>query len=82
MWCRVELPDVEDIALVLQDSGFVVVDIEVVRGAEDGHDAGEAGSSGLAVHAITSILSFVGSDDREEVVLFEEVTGSRVGEEV
>ena len=53
MWCRVELPDVEDIALVLQDSGLVVVDIEIVGCGEEGHYGREASCPCLTVHAVS-----------------------------
>lgn len=54
VWMRsaVELPNVHDIALVLEHGRFVVVDVEVVGGREDGHDRGEACRFRLAIHAI------------------------------
>ena len=55
MWCRVELPDVEEIALVLQDSGFVVVDIEIVGCGEEGHYGREASCPCLTVHAVSRL---------------------------
>ena len=79
---RVELPDVHDVALVFQDGGFVVIDIEVVRGREDGHDGGETGSLRLPIHAVTRILGFMGSDDGEEIVALEELACSLICEEV
>ena len=82
MRCAVELSNVHHIILVLQHCSLVVVDIEVVGCAKDGHDAGEAGSPRLSVHAISGILRFVGSNDGEEIVLLEEVAGGWVGEEV
>lgn len=79
---RTELPDVHDVVLVLQNSGLVVVDVEIVGRAEDGHDAGKAGRARLPIHAIAGVLGFVCTDDREQIVLLEEGAGGRVGEEV
>lgn len=78
----VELSDVHDIVFVLENGGLVVVDIEVVGCREDGHDTGESSCSGLSIHSVTSILGFVSSDDRQEVVFLEEIASSRIGEEV
>ena len=78
----VELPDVHHVVFVLEHGGLVVVDVEVVGRAEDGHHAGEAGRARFAVHAVAGVLGFVGPDDGEEVVLFEECAGGGVGEEV
>ena len=78
----VELSNVHNIVLVLQHSRFVVVDIEVVGSAEDCHHTRESSRPRLPVHAISSILRFVCSDDGEEVVLFEEIACSWIGEEV
>ena len=69
MWSAVELSDVHYIVLVLQNGGFVVVDIEVIGGGKDGHNTWETCRSSLAVHSISGILSFMGSDDGEEIVL-------------
>ena len=82
MRSAVELSDVHNIVLVLEHCGLVVVNIEVIRRAEDGHYARESSGSCLAVHAVSGILSFVCSDDREEIILFEEVASGGVGEEV
>ena len=82
MWCAVELSDVHDIVLVLQDRSLIVVHVEVVRGGEDGHHTRKACRPCLAVHSIASILSFMGPDDGEKVVLFEEVAGGRIRKEV
>ena len=76
MRSAVELPDVHDIILVLQDRGLVVVDIEIVGRTEDGHDAREAGRPCFSVHAVASILCFVRTDDREQVVLLQEAARS------
>jgi len=68
----IELTYVHDVVLVLQDSSFIVVNIKVVWGAEDGHDARETGCSRLAIHSVASILSLVGANDGQQVVLFQE----------
>ena len=77
-----ELPDVHDVVLVLQHRRLVVVDVEVVRGAEDGHDAREGRGPSLPIHPVAGILGLVRSDDGEQVVLLQEGTGGRVREEV
>lgn len=59
----VELSDIHNIVLVFQDSGLVVVDVEIVGRAEDGHDAWEACGAGFSVHAVPGILSFVCTND-------------------
>lgn len=82
MRSAVELSDVHNIVLVLKDRCLVVVDIEIVGCAEDGHDTGEACRPGFAIHAVAGILGLVRADNGEEVVLLEEVAGGRVGEEV
>jgi hypothetical protein len=58
-----ELSNVHNIVLILQNGGFVVVYIQVVRRAENGHNTREAGSPSLSVHAVSGVLRFVGSDD-------------------
>lgn len=74
----IKLSYIHDIRLILQDSRFVLVHVEVVWGGEDRHDGGEAGGFRFAVHAVAGVLCFVGADDGEEVVLFEEVAGGGV----
>lgn len=69
MGSAVELSDIHDIVLVLQDGGFIVVDIEVIGGGKDCHNTWETCSSSFAVHSIPGILSFMGPDDGEEIVL-------------
>ena len=71
----VELPDVHDVALILQHGRLVVINVKVVRSGEDGHDGGEACCFGFAVHAVAGVLGFVRADDGEEVVAFEELAG-------
>ena len=78
----IELSNVHDIILIFEHRSFVVVDIQVVGSAEYCHDTGEARCSGLPIHAIPSILCFMGADDRKKIVLFEECTRSWVREEV
>ena len=78
MWCAVELSDVHHVVLVLQNRGFVVVYVEIVGCAKDGHDTWEACRPSLSVHPIASILSLMGADDRQEVVLLQEGARSRV----
>jgi hypothetical protein len=76
------LSDIHNVVLVFQNSSLVVVDIQVVRGTEDCHNAGESGSPSLSVHAIPGVLCLVRADHRQKVVLLEERTGSRIREEV
>ena len=54
-----KLTNVHDVVLVLENSSLVVVDVQVVGCAENGHDTRESSSPGLAVHAVSSVLSFV-----------------------
>jgi hypothetical protein len=77
-----ELTNVHDVILVLENGGLVVVDIEVIWCGEDGHDTGETRCPRLTVHAVSSILGFVGAYYREKVILLEECACGRVGEEV
>lgn len=49
---RVELPDRDVLVLVLDHRAFVVVDVEVVRRAEDCDDGGEFLCLGLAMHEV------------------------------
>lgn len=65
----VELPNVHDVVFILQNGGFVVVYIQIVRSAENGHDTGKPCSASLAIHAVACILSFMGTNDGEQVVL-------------
>ena len=51
----VELPDVER-ALVLDDSGLVVVDIKVIWRGEYGHETREVRLGRFTVHAIPIML--------------------------
>ena len=80
--CAVELPDVHDVVLVFEDGGLVIVNVEVVRRTEDGHDTGETSGPCFPIHSVSSILCLVRTNDREQVVLFEEGTCGGVREEV
>lgn len=76
------MANVHNVVLVLQDCSLVVVDIQVVGGTEDGHDTGEASGSRLAVHAVTGVLSFMGTNDGQQIVLLQESACCRVRKEV
>ena len=78
----VELSNVHDIIFVFQNSSLVVVQIEVIRCAENCHDARKPGSTSLSVHTVSSILGLVSANDREQVVLLKESTCRRIGKEV
>ncbi len=79
---RTKLPNVHHVVLVLQHGRLVVVDIQVIGRAEDGHDARKPRCSRLAIHPISRVLGFMRTDDGEQVVLLEEGACGRVGEEV
>lgn len=55
VWMRstIELSDIQDITLVLQNSGLVVIDIKVVRSGKESHDGRETGGPSLSVHTVT-----------------------------
>lgn len=55
MRTTVELSNVHDVVFIFEDSGFVVVNIEVVWCREDGHDGRESCSLGLSVHTISTL---------------------------
>lgn len=78
----VELSNVHDVVLILQHSGLIVVNIEVIGGGENRHDTGEASGPGLAIHSVTGILGLVGADNGEKIILLQEGAGGRVREEV
>lgn len=67
-----ELSNVHDIVLILQDSSFVVIYVKIVWCAENGHNTRESSSPGLPVHSITGILSLVRTNNRKQIVFFEE----------
>lgn len=58
MRCRIELSDVENIALVFENGGFVIIDIEIVGGGKQGHDRRETGGASFAIHAIADQDNF------------------------
>jgi hypothetical protein len=82
MRSAVELSNVHNIVFVLEDSCFVVVNVEIVGCTEDCHHAREACCSRLAIHAIPGVLRFVSTNNGQKVVLFEEGTCCRIREEV
>lgn len=57
----------------LDDGSFVVVHVAIIWGAEDGYHHGELLASIPAMHLVALKLSFVGSNDRDQVVPLEEV---------
>lgn len=69
----VELSNVHYVVLILEHRSLIVIHVEIIGRAENGHDAREACGPGLAIHAIASVLSFVGSDDGKQIVLFQEI---------
>jgi len=91
MWGAIELSDVHNVILILQHRGFVVIDVQIIWSREDGHDGRKLCCSSLAVHAIArykpkatkdlpSILRFVCSYYRQEIISFKELTGSVIAE--
>lgn len=59
----IELSDVHNIVLIFENSGLVVVDIEVIWCTKDGHDAGETSCPSLPIHSVTGVLGLVCADD-------------------
>lgn len=49
----VELADIHYVALVFQNSSFVVVYVQVIGRGEDSHDRGETCRLRFAVHPVT-----------------------------
>lgn len=49
----IELPDVHDVVLVFEDSGLVVVYVQVVGGRKDRHHRWETCRGRLLVHAVS-----------------------------
>ena len=82
VWRAVKLADIHHIVFVLEHRSFVVVYIKIIRRRKDGHDRWKSGDFGLAVHAVTGILSFMGSDYREKVVSFQELACSLIRKKV
>lgn len=56
MWGAVKLPDVHDIALVLENGGLVVVHIKIIWSREDSHNGRESSGLGFAVHAVSAAV--------------------------
>lgn len=52
----IELPDVHDIAFVLQNSRFIVIHVEIIWSGENGHNGWKTGGFSLAIHAISVII--------------------------
>ena len=82
MWSAVELADIHDVVLVLKHRSFVVVDIEIVRCAENGHNAWKTRRSCFSVHPIACILSFVRPDYGQQIILFQKRTCGGIREKV
>ena len=57
---------------------LIVVDVEVVGRTEDGDERRETGRCRLAVHAIAGVLCLVRANDRQQVVVLQEVTACQV----
>jgi hypothetical protein len=76
------LSDVHDVVLILQNSSLIVIHIQVVGGAEYGHNTRESCSPSFAVHTISGILGFVGTNNRQEIVLLKERARCRVREKI
>ena len=54
MWGTIELSDVHDVALILENRGFVVIYIEVIGGGEDGHNRWEASALRFTIHPVST----------------------------
>lgn len=48
----VELPDIHDVALILQYRSLIVVDVQIVRCGEDRHDRREPCCLRFPIHSI------------------------------
>lgn len=87
----VELPDIHNVAFVLQNGRFIIVYVEIIGSGEYGHYRRKACCLRLSIHAISAlsiqkaeqlrkenisprILSLVGSDNRQQIVAFKELT--------
>jgi hypothetical protein len=53
----IELPDVKDIAFVLEDGSLVVVTVKVMRTREEGHNGWETCRPRLPVHPIAKVTT-------------------------
>jgi hypothetical protein len=77
----VELANVHHVVLVLEDGGLVVVHVQVVGRREDGDEGGKGGLRALLVHAVAGVLGLVGADDREQLVVLQELAAGGVAVE-
>ena len=67
----IKLSNIHHVVLVLQDGSLVVVDVKVIRSAEDGHHTGKASRPCFAVHSVAGVLSLMGPDNGQEVILLQ-----------
>ena len=58
VWMRgtIELPDIKDVAFILENSRLVVVNIEIVWAREKCHDGWEACPPRLSIHPVPGIM--------------------------
>lgn len=82
MGCAVKLPNIHDVVLILENRSLVVVNIEIIRRAENGHHAWKTRGSSFPIHSIACILSFMRPDDGQQIILFQKCTCGRIGEKV
>ena len=76
MRCRVELPYVDDVRVVLENGRLVLVDVQIVRSREDRHERRETTLWTLAVHAVADVLRFMSADNSEKRVPCEKIVHS------
>lgn len=81
MGSAVELSYVHDIVFILQNCCFVVINVKIIRCAEDSHNARETSRPRFAVHPVTSVLGFVSANYRKKIVLLEKMTRCGVRKE-
>lgn len=79
---RTELSNVHNIILVLQDSRLIVIHIKIIGRRENRHHTWESSSLCLPIHAVTSVLGLVCSNDRQKIVFFQEGASSGIGKEI
>lgn len=77
-----ELANVHHVILILQHRCFVIIDVQIVRSTEDGHDARKSSCPRLSIHSIAGILRLMSSNYGEKIILLKKGTGSGVGEEI
>jgi len=78
----IELLNIQGIVLKFDHGSFIVVDVAVVGGREDGDDDREVGVAVPAVHLVAIELGLVRPDDRDQVVALEEAVDGVVPVEV